>query len=109
VTMAPSKPSRAAPASAGGDPRKSERLGKAFVQKNIEVPPDLQALRRDFVARRVHALGPRPLYELLRELASGADLLTRLEAYARLDPALTAALGGSALQSLFAALDGSRA
>jgi hypothetical protein len=38
------------------------------------------------LARQIHELGERPLYELFRELEQGADLLPTLEAYARLAP-----------------------
>ena len=46
------------------------------------------------LAKRLHDLGPRPLYEFLREVASGSDPIDRLEIYARLDPAIVRALGG---------------
>jgi hypothetical protein len=38
------------------------------------------------LAREVHALGPRPLYELLRELDRGAPLLETLRHYSELLP-----------------------
>ena len=41
-------------------------------------------LRR--LARQIHALGERPLYECLLELERGADLLPTLERYGRLAP-----------------------
>jgi hypothetical protein len=54
--------------------------------------------RRQHLARRIHALGPRVLYELFAELDRyhdlGADLDRRLEHYAALDPDLLAAVGG---------------
>jgi hypothetical protein len=46
--------------------------------------PSPERLR--FLARRVHKLGDRPLYELLAEVADGADLWGALERYARLAP-----------------------
>jgi hypothetical protein len=49
-------------------------------------------------AGRIHGLGPRPLFHLLRELVDGADPGPRLEAYGRLAP----------LASFIAALDGDR-
>jgi hypothetical protein len=52
-------------------------------------------LRR--LASRVHELGERPLYEPLRELLSGHELLETLERYARLDPAIVRALGADRL------------
>jgi hypothetical protein len=42
--------------------------------------------RLKYLASRIHRLGPRPLYQLLCELAQGADLVTALERYARLAP-----------------------
>jgi hypothetical protein len=42
--------------------------------------------RLRYLAAQIHGLGERPLYELLRELAGGADLAEALEAYARLAP-----------------------
>jgi hypothetical protein len=49
------------------------------------------------LARRLHALGPRPLYELLRELDAGADLGERLERYAGLPADFIAAWGGDVM------------
>jgi hypothetical protein len=53
-------------------------------------------LRLPHLARRIHALGPRVLSELLAELATahGGDVLIRAEAYGRLDPMILSALGG---------------
>ncbi len=47
-------------------------------------PPPDERLR--YLAKRVHSLGERALFELLLEVADGADLWERLEAYARLAP-----------------------
>jgi hypothetical protein len=49
------------------------------------------------LADRIHRLGPRPLHELLCELAGGAEVLTRSEAYAALDPQTVHALGADRL------------
>ena len=58
---------------------------------------------------RLHRLGPRPLYEFLRELRDGADLLPRLEAYARIAPlaGFIAELEGHQARDLFL-VNGSR-
>jgi hypothetical protein len=48
----------------------------------IRVP----APRLQHLARQIHALGERPLFELFRELERGADLHGALERYARLAP-----------------------
>ncbi|MGP8193383.1 MAG: hypothetical protein ACLQLT_12270 [Methylovirgula sp.] len=55
--------------------------------------------RLRLLARRLHRLGERPLYEYLRELSNGADLLERLERYAQLDRDFIAAAGGDKLPS----------
>jgi hypothetical protein len=57
-----------------------------------------QRLRRQHLARQVHALGARAVFELLDELdrhhGLGDDLDRRLERYAALDHDFLAALGG---------------
>lgn len=52
------------------------------------------------LAARIHPLGPRPLAELLIELDRGADLMPRLEAYARIDGNFIRALGGDQFPQL---------
>jgi hypothetical protein len=47
---------------------------------------DIPIARLQYLATRIHPLGPRPFFELLRELASGADFSSVLERYARLAP-----------------------
>jgi hypothetical protein len=49
-------------------------------------PNEIPIARLQYLANTIHKLGPRPLYQLLRELADGADLATALERYARLGP-----------------------
>ncbi len=55
-------------------------------------------LRFERLIERVHALGPRPLGELLIEIAShtgqSSFIAHRLEEYARLDPEIVRAVGG---------------
>ena len=46
---------------------------------------EISIARLQYLANRIHKLGPRPLYQLLRELASGADLSSALERYARIE------------------------
>jgi hypothetical protein len=57
------------------------------------------APRLRHLARQIHALGERPLYELFRELEAGAELMPTLETYARLYPLaeFIAAFGGDRL------------
>jgi hypothetical protein len=47
---------------------------------------EISIARLQYLANRIHKLGPRPFFELLRELASGADLMFVLERYARIEP-----------------------
>ena len=51
-------------------------------------------LRRRRRYEQVFALGPRPSFELLMEIHSGADLDSRLARYATVDPETIRALGG---------------
>ena len=74
------------------------------VQSNSTIDPT----RLRYLARRVHALGERPLCEYLCEVVAGANALERLEVFARLDPAIVAALGGAALPLILTTLDGGR-
>jgi hypothetical protein len=57
---------------------------RAPSRKTVSPPPSIARLR--LLAERIHRLGPRPLYELLRELVDGAEVLPRLEAYAAISP-----------------------
>jgi len=52
-------------------------------------------LRR--LARHLHQLGERSVYELIREIIAGRDPVLRLEVYAELDPDLLEALGADKL------------
>ena len=72
--------------------REGDTLGQA-----ISLPSSNSTIRLQRLAAQLHALGPRATYEFLRELMAGADLFSRLEAYARLDPDTVWALGGDVL------------
>jgi hypothetical protein len=56
--------------------------------------------RLRYLAKKIHKLGERPLYELLLELSSGAPLHERLERYAALPADFIVALGGDRLPPL---------
>ena len=45
------------------------------------------------VAEHLHRLGPRPTYELLREIAASAAVVERLERYAALTSKVVRAVG----------------
>ena len=50
--------------------------------------------RLKFLARRLHALGPKPLFHFLDELERGAPMRAHLEEYAALPVELVRARGG---------------
>ena len=79
-------------ASPGGEVLNNDQLRQA-----IYSPRSISDVRLQYLAGRLHALGLRSTYELLRELAPGADHLIRFEVYARLDPDMVRALGGDVL------------
>jgi hypothetical protein len=62
---------------------------------------EIPIARLQYLANRIHKLGPRPFYQLLCELADGAELATVLERYARLAPlaGFIASLNGDRLSS----------
>jgi hypothetical protein len=64
-------------------------------KRRKDMPPE----RLRYLAGAVHSLGPRPLFELFRELVAGRDLMQRLERYAQLDADFIRALGGDQLPS----------
>ena len=66
-----------------------------FFSVNREISQRRARLRH--LARHLHQLSERPVYELLRELDAGADLLDALERYRTLDPSVVRALGGDRL------------
>jgi hypothetical protein len=73
-------------------------LPKSLPNRQPQAPASIARLR--YLAGRIHALGPRPLYELLRQLDAGAELHPTLEAYARLPAKFIAAHGGDRLMPL---------
>jgi hypothetical protein len=79
------------------DDRNSGLKPAEFQAKSLIKPPEVPAARLRHLARAIHRLGERPLFELFRELSVGADSLERFEAYARLDPGILAYLGGDRL------------
>lgn len=72
-------------------------LGKSLhpLHTMIAVAPQ-DRLRLEHLALRIHALGPRALFELFAEhLAKGDDLLGRIERYAAIDRDALVATGGN--------------
>jgi hypothetical protein len=64
-----------------------------------DAAPALPRERLAYLARKIHALGDRPLLELFIELERGAPLIERLERYATLDGDFIQALNGDRLPS----------
>ena len=52
-------------------------LTRTALERNTEA-------RLRYLAAQIHPLGPRPLFELFREIEAGSDFLRTLENYARL-------------------------
>lgn len=100
--MSPSKAARAAPARCGNDPR-NEQLGGRLDPSNSE-----KSIRLQHLAAALHALGPRPLFEFLREIEAGADVRQRLEVYAALPVALIRGYGGDQFAPALFAIRGGR-
>jgi hypothetical protein len=57
-----------------------------------------------YLAAHLHRLGPRSTFELLKEVAAGADVVARLERYSELDADTVAAIGGDRMPPFFMAL-----
>jgi hypothetical protein len=55
------------------------------------------ALRLRCLAKRIHDQGPKPLFEMMCEVAGGADPLNCFEVYAALDADLIRAFDGDKL------------
>jgi hypothetical protein len=90
--------------------------------ESSEIPPPPQAIiaafeevrlcgnrvRLQHLARRLHALGERPLFHYLDEVERGYPLRAHLEAYGRLDPDVVAALSGTHFAPPLFVLEGGR-
>ena len=72
--------------------------GAAQISTDLSSTSDhtLRSPRLQFLAERLHKLGPRALHEFIIELATahGASVVDRLEVYAALDPEILRAIGG---------------
>jgi hypothetical protein len=84
---------------------------RSRVRRGVPIPtsvtlPVSTATRLRHLARRLHGLGERPIYEFLAEIVQGADIMARLECYAALDPDTVRALGGDELPNQLFVLDG---
>jgi hypothetical protein len=113
---------RAAPEQTGNSPQLSSSA--ADLQANI--PNEAQAqgkfrnpravaankraagrrVRLQYLARRLHGLGERPLFHFLDEVERGADLRSHLERYAALPAASIKANGGDKFAPIIRVIDG---
>jgi hypothetical protein len=77
-------------------PRAADGSGEDLAADTATPASNSQALRACLrfrhLTERLHALGPRPVGELLIEVAAGRDLLDALEEHSWLDPELVARL-----------------
>jgi hypothetical protein len=58
----------------------------SYLSNSAPSRSEIPIARLQYLANRIHKLGPRPFFELLRELISGGDLMFVLERYARIEP-----------------------
>ena len=64
-------------------------------------------LRR--LVAHLHSLGPRPVYEFVREIIEGGDVVESLETYSRLDSSIVQYLGADRLVPDLVVIDGGAA
>lgn len=83
---------------AGGIGAVTRYAGRQSFTREILKTQAQQRLRRQELARRVHRLGVRVLFELIDEIARrhglGEDIDARLARYAQLDPEVLHKIGG---------------
>jgi hypothetical protein len=77
-------------------------------QATIQPPPSSSRVRLQYLARRLHALGEKPLFHLLDEVERGAPLRQRLEKYAKLPPNFIRSHGGDRFAEPLFVIDGGR-
>jgi len=68
--------------------------------------PHAERVRLEYLARRLHALGERPLFEFLNELERGAELRASLERYATLPADFIRGYGGDRFAMPFIVTEG---
>jgi hypothetical protein len=77
-------------------------------ENNAQCEEVARRLRLQFLAGRLHALGPKPLFNFLDEIERGADLQSHLERYAALPADFIRPYGGDQFPKLFAIRKGRR-
>jgi hypothetical protein len=86
-----------------GGPQEFDQLGR-----QINFHDSNKRLRLQYLAARLHELGPKPLFHFLDELEHGADLRESLETYAALPADLIAAYQGDKFMPPAFAIGGRR-
>jgi hypothetical protein len=94
---------RPAPAQLGNRPLKIEHA-----RQQLSLPRSTSRPRLQHLALRLHALGPKPLYHFLDEIARGAPLVPTLETYAALPADFIKANGGDKFAPPLFAIGGRR-
>jgi hypothetical protein len=95
-------PETARPAAGDSRPGLDDFRGQRKIEVSLNRNPNLRqaeaSLRRQHLARQLHRLGARVVFELLDEIARhyelADDIDARLARYAGADPAILAAVGG---------------
>src|SRR5262249_2430588 len=74
------------------------RLYASFAAQTQDLVADLGDIRFERAVARLHRLGPRPLYEMLVDLAArrllGSEIEEAVNRFAALDPVMVEAVGG---------------
>ncbi len=107
--MAFQETARAAPAIAGSDPRIDERFERRLDETNTTFCQRAEAanrLRLQFLAARLHTLGPKPLFYFLSEIERGAEIRSHLEKYAQLPTDFIKAYHGDRFTPALHAING---
>jgi hypothetical protein len=105
--MRVSETGKAAPAFAGGGSPKSSCLSANTFTYNPKTTTDQARLHLHYLARRLHKLGPKPLFHFLTDIEAGKAFRASLEEYAALPRDFIVALGGDQLPPALHAVDGS--
>jgi len=71
------------------------RLPDLHEREDVYLELDDVRLRR--LCAHLHELGPRSVYEFIREIRAGGDVVDRLEVYGRLDAGILIYLGADRL------------
>jgi hypothetical protein len=94
---------RPAPAQFGNGPLKIEHA-----RQQLNLPRSTSRPRLQYLASRLHALGPKPLFYFLDEIERGAPIVATLERYAALPADFIRANGGGEFAPFLWPIEGGR-